>query len=85
VKTQVLSKDGNKTFTLWEWFYKSACLHKMFPKEIAQQIHGFINREDAEELLKQKPNLTFIIKFSESIPGELACVCISRGEQIPFR
>jgi len=68
-------------FTLWEWFYKSAYLHKLFPEDIARNIHGFIDKEDVETLLKGKYNSTFLLKFSESIPGELTCAFKSCGEQ----
>jgi len=85
-----LSQNGRSTlgmkvakFTLWEWFYKSAYLHKLFPEEIARNIHGFIDKEDVETLLKEKPNLTFLFKFSETMPGELACAFNSCGEQNP--
>jgi len=83
-----LSQDGRFTpdtkiekFSLWEWFYKSAYLHKLFPEEIARNIHGFIDKDDFETLLKEKPNLTFLLKFSDSMPGELVCAFNSFGEQ----
>jgi len=83
-----LSKDGRFTpemkvgkFTLWEWFYKSAFLHKMFPEDIAQDIHGFIDKEDVEKLLKKKQNSTFLLKFSEKMPGELLCAFNSFGKR----
>jgi len=68
-------------FTLWQWFYKSACLHKLFREVIARSIHGFIDKEDAETLLKEKYNSTFLLQFSETIPGELLCAFKSGGEQ----
>jgi len=71
-------------FTLWELFYKSAYLHKLFPEEIARNIHGFIDKKDAETLLQEKPNSTFLLKFSESMPGELVCAFNSLGEQNLF-
>jgi len=82
-----LSKDGRfnparevAKFTLWQWFYKSACLHKLFPEEIARNIHGFIDKEDVETLLKEKYNSTFLLTFSDSMPGNLVCAFKSCGE-----
>eukprot|EP00008_Paramoeba_atlantica_P003665 CAMPEP_0201486210 /NCGR_PEP_ID=MMETSP0151_2-20130828/10275_1 /ASSEMBLY_ACC=CAM_ASM_000257 /TAXON_ID=200890 /ORGANISM="Paramoeba atlantica, Strain 621/1 / CCAP 1560/9" /LENGTH=808 /DNA_ID=CAMNT_0047870723 /DNA_START=109 /DNA_END=2535 /DNA_ORIENTATION=- len=69
----VTQKDFDR---FWKWFGK--VLHKIrHQKPFCQLwlkglIFGFISKPDAEEVLKNQPHGTFIIRFSERVAGKMA-------------
>ncbi|XP_015789254.1 signal transducer and activator of transcription 5B [Tetranychus urticae] len=68
----------NRDFTFWEWFYSILKLNREHLKDLWQPqrlIHGFISRKDAEDALMDKPEGTFLLRFSEKKLGAISIAC----------
>ncbi|XP_031548605.1 signal transducer and activator of transcription 5A-like [Actinia tenebrosa] len=59
------------TFTFWSWFYKIMKLVKEFliDEWREKKIYGFIDKREAESKLNECLVGTFLLRFSDSIPG----------------
>lgn len=57
--------------TFWGWFYSSLRVTRDHFRELWQAglINGFIKKATAEELLRNSPEGTFILRFSDTILG----------------
>jgi len=71
--------------SFWEWIYKTKQTIENHLKDIWWRplptgeenerryvIDGFIGREDAEALIRQKGKGCFIVRFSTRVPGDIA-------------
>ena len=76
----------HRDFTFFEWFYKILILVREQLSEIYCQnlIHGFISSQQAQYLLSNAVDGTFLIRFSETIPGaiSIAYVRASKFEKL---
>lgn len=63
-----------RNFTFWQWFYAAMKLTKEHFQELWTRgcIYGFISKERTKRLLTNSNNGTFLIRFSESVLGELS-------------
>ena len=74
-----------RDFTFWEWFLKTLILTKCHLATLWKENHvkGFVSKESAESILKDKPAGTFLIRFSDSefggvtiaFAGQPGCKC----------
>lgn len=73
-----------RNFTFWEWFYKHLDLIKTTLKRewTEGSIQGFMQRSDAEKMLLQSPNGTFLIRFSEGDPGGISVAWVNDGDAV---
>jgi signal transducer and activator of transcription 5B len=73
-----------RNFTFWEWFYKHLDLIKTTLKRewTEGSIQGFMQRTDAEKMLLQSLNGTFLIRFSEGDPGGISVAWVNDGDSI---
>jgi hypothetical protein len=73
-----------RNFTFWEWFYKHLDLIKTTLKRewTEGSIQGFMQRTDAEKMLLQSPNGTFLIRFSEGDPGGISVAWVNDGDSV---
>lgn len=75
----------DRTFTFWEWFHRILSLTSNHMQRLWKEnyVLGFINKHDAENLLKQKQqNGCFLLRFSDS---ELGGVTIAYLTTDPYR
>ncbi|KAK7473831.1 hypothetical protein BaRGS_00034938, partial [Batillaria attramentaria] len=61
-------KGDEMSFSLWHWFY---AIINMLEQTVRQPwldgvIYGFANRQHCEQVLRDKPDGTFLLRFSES-------------------
>jgi len=61
----------DRNFTFWEWFFAVMKLTKDHLKGpwADGSIIGFIKKQQAEDLLGDRPPGTFLLRFSDSEPG----------------
>lgn len=75
----------DRTFTFWDWFFAIMKLtkdHLLGPWE-AGRIIGFINkRKTTDEILKQCPEGTFLLRFSDSELGGITIAWVNECGQV---
>ncbi|XP_015793453.1 signal transducer and activator of transcription 5B isoform X1 [Tetranychus urticae] len=68
----------DRNFTFWEWFYSILKLTREHLKDLWRPdnrlIYGFIGRKQTEDALMDKPDGTFLLRYSET---ELGCITIA--------
>ncbi|XP_053210534.1 signal transducer and activator of transcription 5B-like isoform X2 [Panonychus citri] len=68
----------DRNFTFWEWFYSILKLTREHLKDLWRPdnrlIYGFISRKQTEDVLMDKPDGTFLLRYSET---ELGCITIA--------
>ncbi|KAL5284618.1 STAT5B.2 family protein [Megaselia abdita] len=64
----------NQLFTFWDWFYSAIKLIKtdLHNHWFRAHILGFIDKSEVEEILKDQPIGTFILRFSERKLGAIS-------------
>ncbi len=74
----------DRNFTFWEWFYRILILTSNHMQRLWKEgyVMGFVTKQAAESLLLQKPNGTFLLRFSDS---ELGGVTIGYVKGDPYR
>uniref|UniRef100_A0A672LW10 Signal transducer and activator of transcription n=1 Tax=Sinocyclocheilus grahami TaxID=75366 RepID=A0A672LW10_SINGR len=70
-----------RNFTFWQWFDGVMELTKkhLKPHWNDGAILGFVNKQQAQDMLMSKPNGTFLLRFSDSEIGGITiawCVCV---------
>ncbi|XP_065217021.1 signal transducer and activator of transcription 5B-like [Planococcus citri] len=71
-KSVILLENGkHKLITFWEWLYAIMKLTKdhLEPFWKAGRIHGFLDKNQVEGMLKTCPNGTFVLRYSNSVLG----------------
>ena len=73
-----------KPFTFFEWFY---AIMKTLKEHLAElwrenKIVGFISRQNAENLLFYSSPGTFLLRFSDSIPGAITVSAVSSSGKV---
>ncbi|XP_053210706.1 signal transducer and activator of transcription 5B-like isoform X2 [Panonychus citri] len=67
-----------RNFTFWEWFYSILRLTREHLKDLWRPdnrlVYGFISRKQTEDVLMDKPDGTFLLRYSET---ELGCITIA--------
>ena len=68
-----------RKFSFFEWFYKNLSLVREHLSQMfcSQLIHGFISSNNAEELLSNCVDGTFLIRFCETFCGALSIAYIN--------
>nr|KAG5696559.1 hypothetical protein BaRGS_030427 [Batillaria attramentaria] len=79
---QVWDTLRDRTFSFWEWFYTVYKLTKEHLKG-PWSIMGFVGKQQAQEMLNQKPNGTFLLRFSDSECGGITIAWIAESNTIP--
>ncbi|PVD35680.1 hypothetical protein C0Q70_02643 [Pomacea canaliculata] len=71
----------DRNFTFWEWFYAVLKLTKEHLKGpwCDGSIMGFVSKLQAQEWLNQKPNGTFLLRFSDSECGGITIAWIAES------
>ena len=61
----------NAEHTFWEWFHSMMCLTEQYLKSIWKKgyVNGFVGKKRAEEMLSDKAEGTFLLRFSDSTLG----------------
>ncbi|XP_064396958.1 signal transducer and activator of transcription 5B-like [Halichondria panicea] len=84
VTRQQVCKDQmrGRSFTFWEWFYKHLDLVKTTLKRewVEGSIQGFVQKVDAENMLRNCTPGTFLIRFSEGEPGGVSIAWVTEGD-----
>ena len=77
----LFSKENlpGRDFTFWEWFFNNLILTQHHLANLWKEGHvkGYISRESAESMLKDKPAGTFLIRFSDSVLGGVTIAYVS--------
>ncbi|XP_028415352.1 signal transducer and activator of transcription 5A-like isoform X2 [Dendronephthya gigantea] len=85
LKKEHFNKDNlpDRQFTFWVWFYSVLDLvKKNFQQEWQESlILGFIAKDEAREILLQKPVGTFLLRFSDGILGGISVAYVLVNEQ----
>eukprot|EP01097_Dermamoeba_algensis_P011004 TRINITY_DN8368_c0_g1_i1.p2 TRINITY_DN8368_c0_g1~~TRINITY_DN8368_c0_g1_i1.p2 ORF type:complete len:214 (+),score=41.39 TRINITY_DN8368_c0_g1_i1:754-1395(+) len=78
----IKKKLGNESYittglftSFWDWFGKVLYqVHnpRYYAFWLKGVIYGFVTRQESEYLLEEKPNGTFLVRFSENMAGKLA-------------
>eukprot|EP01102_Stenamoeba_stenopodia_P007062 TRINITY_DN1973_c0_g1_i1.p1 TRINITY_DN1973_c0_g1~~TRINITY_DN1973_c0_g1_i1.p1 ORF type:complete len:620 (+),score=154.28 TRINITY_DN1973_c0_g1_i1:310-2169(+) len=80
-KQIITQKDFDK---FWEWFgkvlYKIRHQKHFCPMWVQGFVYGFLTKAEAEELLRNEPPGTFVLRFSERAAGKVAVAYVKRGE-----
>jgi len=73
-----------RNFTFWEWFYQVMKLTREHLRGpwVDGLILGFIHKKHAEDMLRQCPNGTFLLRFSDSESGGITIAWISDTNEI---
>uniref|UniRef100_A0A669B2Q0 Signal transducer and activator of transcription n=1 Tax=Oreochromis niloticus TaxID=8128 RepID=A0A669B2Q0_ORENI len=79
-----------RNFTFWQWFDGVMELTKkhLKPHWNDGAILGFVNKQQAQDMLMSKPNGTFLLRFSDSEIGGITiawfffCCCFFPGERM---
>ncbi|XP_055377435.1 signal transducer and transcription activator isoform X3 [Condylostylus longicornis] len=74
----------DRSFTFWDWFYHTMKLtkdHILKPWQ-AGCINGFISKRNATEILRQCPEGTFLIRFSDSELGGVTIGVKNNGDTL---
>eukprot|EP00050_Salpingoeca_kvevrii_P015051 m.43100 g.43100 ORF g.43100 m.43100 type:complete len:761 (-) comp6134_c0_seq2:819-3101(-) len=84
VTWQSFNKESlpGRNFTFWEWFYGIVDLtrkHLSGPWSDGS-IAGFINKQQAQQLLETQPNRTFLLRFSDSEVGGVTVAWVDDDE-----
>ena len=67
-----------RNFTFWEWFYAILKLTKdWLPAWKDRLIHGFVSKTQAQEMLLNKCNGTFLLRFSDSELGGITIAWVA--------
>ena len=61
----------NTAHTFWEWFHSMMCLTEQYLESIWKKgyVNGFVGKKRAEEMLSDKAEGTFLLRFSDSTLG----------------
>ena len=72
----------NRTFTFWEWFYRILLLTSTHMKKPWSEglINGFVMKHEAERILKQQQNGSFLLRYSDSELGGVTIAYVRRSE-----
>ncbi|XP_046843901.1 signal transducer and activator of transcription 5A-like isoform X2 [Xenia sp. Carnegie-2017] len=85
LKKEHFNKDNlpDRQFSFWIWFYSILDLvKKNFPQEWQEGlVLGFISKDEAREILLQKPVGTFLLRFSDGILGGISVAYVLLNEQ----
>ncbi|GIY78911.1 signal transducer and activator of transcription 5B [Caerostris darwini] len=71
-----------RKFTFWEWFYGIMKVTREHLSYLWNEGHimGFVDRQHAEELLLQKCNGTFLLRFSDSVIGGVTIAWVADSQ-----
>ena len=61
----------NTAHTFWEWFHSMMGLTEQYLESSWKKgyVNGFVGKKRAEEMLSDKPEGTFLLRFSDSTLG----------------
>ncbi|KAI1290153.1 Signal transducer and activator of transcription 5A [Halotydeus destructor] len=70
----------NHNFTFWEWFYAILKVTREHLRALWTDgtIMGFVTKTNAEKMLLQRPNGTFLLRYSDSELGGLTIAWVER-------
>ncbi|XP_025832752.1 signal transducer and activator of transcription 5B isoform X2 [Agrilus planipennis] len=75
---------NERNFTFWEWFYAVMKLTREHLRGpwMDNAILGFIRKKQAEEMLQNCPNGTFLLRFSDSELGGITIAWVSENQEV---
>lgn len=75
-----------KNFTFWEWFHAIVKLTKEQLLDLYKDncIAGFIGKQQAQQMLLQKKQGTFLLRFSDNQIGGITIAWLGTNEGSPF-
>ena len=74
----------NRSFTFWQWYngVMDSCKSKYIMQHWNDKsIIGFIDKQEAQQKLLQKPNGTFLLRFSDSEIGGITIAWVNEDSQ----
>lgn len=74
----------NQAFTFWDWFYAILKLTREHLFDVWKDGHviGFITKPRAEKLLMDKPDGTFLLRFSDTKQGGISVASVTKNREI---